>query len=145
MSIKIKRGHFALFRGLVVAGPVEDELEKLKQKKMRELQQRLLKQKQEPPEKPEEPSPKEVLDRYFVGRAWEVFHAAKSQFPEVMAQIENALVEAMKAGKIKRRIDGESLYHFLRKIGVPVRLQTTIRFKEHGELKTLEQKIRENQ
>ena len=124
---------------------MEDELEKLKRKKRQELQRRLMKQKQEPPEKPKEPSSKEVLDRYFVGRAWEVFNVARSQFPSVMVQVENALVEAMKAGRIKRRIDGESLYQFLRQIGVPVRLQTTIRFEEHGELKTLEQKIRENQ
>ncbi len=123
---------------------MEDELEKLKRKKMLELQRRLLKQKQEPAEKPKEPSPRDVLDRYFEGRAWEVFDAARAQFPEVMAQVEKALVEALKEGKIKHRIDGESLYHFLRQIGIPVRLQTTIRFKEHGELKTLEQKIRED-
>ena len=124
---------------------MEYELEKLKRKKMQELQRRLMKQKQEPQEEPKEPSSKEVLDRYFVGRAWEVFNAARAQFPNVMVQVENALVEAMKAGRIKRRIDGESLYQFLRQIGVQVRLQTTIRFEEHGELKTLDQKVRENQ
>ena len=123
---------------------MEDELEKLKRQKMLELQRRLRKPEQEPPEKPKEPSSKEVLDRHFVGRAWEVFNAAHAQFPTVMPQIEKALVEAMRTGKIGRRIDGESLYHFLRQIGLPVRLQTTIRFKEHGELKTLEQKVREN-
>ena len=125
-----------------MASPVEDELEKLKRQKMRELQRRLLKQK--PPEKPKEPSPRDLLDRYFVGRAWEVFNAAHAQFQSVMPEIERVLVEAMRGGRIGRRIDGENLYHFLRQIGLPVRLQTTIKFKEHGELKTLEQKIREN-
>ena len=123
--------------------PVEDELERLKRRRLLELQRRLLK-KQEQVEKPEEPSPREVLDRYFYGRAWEVYNAAMAQFPTVMPKIEKTLVEAMKAGRIKQQIDGESLYHFLRRIGLPVRLRTTIRFKEHGELKTLEQKIREN-
>ena len=122
---------------------MEDELERLKQRKLMEMQRRLLKQKKETEEVTEEPSPRELLDRYFYGRAWEVFNAARHQFPKVMPQLEKALVEAIKAGKIKRRIDGESLYHFLRQIGLPVRLQTTIRYKEHGELKTLEQKIRE--
>jgi len=130
--------------GLGGAMPVEDELEKLKRQKLLELKRRLLKEKREPPEKPKEPSLREVLDLYFVGRAWEVFNTAKAQFPTVMPEIEKALVEALKAGRIRRRIDGESLYHFLRQIGLPVRLQTTIRFKEHGELKTLEQKIRED-
>jgi len=122
---------------------VDDELEKLKRRKLLELQRRLLK-KPEQAEKREDPSPREVLSRYFVGRAWEVYNAARAQFPTVMPQIEKALVEAMRAGRIKGRIDGESLFYFLRQIGLPVRLRTTIRFKEHGELKTLEQKIRES-
>jgi len=123
---------------------VEDELERLKRRKLQELQRRLLKQRQEPTERPEALTPREVLNRYFYGRAWEVYKAARAQFPTVMPQVEKALVEAMRAGRIRQRIDGESLYHFLRQIGLPVRMRTTIRFKEHGELKTLEQKIREN-
>jgi len=123
---------------------MEDELERLKRRKLMEMQRKLLKQKKETEEVKEEPTPRELLDRYFYGRAWEVFNAARHQFPKVMPQLERALVEAIKAGKIKRRIDGESLYHFLRQTGLPVRLQTTIRYKEHGELKTLEQKIRED-
>lgn len=122
---------------------MEDELERLKQRRLMELQRRLLKKK-EPPVESDEPSPEEVLDRYFYGRAWEVYNAARAQFPKVMPQVEKVLVEAIGAGKINRRINGESLYHFLRQIGLPVRLQTTIRFKEHGELKTLEQKVRES-
>lgn len=122
---------------------MEDELERLKRRRLREIQRRLLK-KQEQEESPEEPSSREVLDRFFFGRAWEVYNAARAQFPTVMLEIEKALVEAMRAGKIRQRIDGESLYHFLRQIGLTVRLRTTIRFKEHGELKTLEQKIHEN-
>ena len=123
---------------------MEDELERLKRRKLLEMQRRLLKQRQEPEEPPEEPTSREVLDRYFYGRAWEVYNAARLQFPTVMPQVERALVEAMRAGRVRQRIDGESLYHFLRQIGLPVRLRTTIRYKEHGELKTLEQKIREN-
>ena len=123
---------------------MEDELERLKRRKLLEMQRRLLKQRQEPEEPPEEPASREVLDRYFYGRAWEVYNAARLQFPTVMPQVERALVEAMSAGRIRQRIDGESLYHFLRQIGLPVRLRTTIRYKEHGELKTLEQKIRED-
>jgi len=122
---------------------VEDELERLKRQRRLELQRKLLK-KQEQAKRPEEPSPREVLDRYFYGRAWEVYNAAQAQFPTLMPQIERALVEAMKGGRISDRIDGESLFRFLRRIGLPLRLQTTIRFKEHGELKTLEQKIQEN-
>jgi DNA-binding TFAR19-related protein (PDSD5 family) len=124
---------------------VDEELERLKRRKLLELQQRMLKHSQEKPKKEETKklSPKEVLDGCFGERAWEVYDAAWSQFPQVMPHIEKILVEAITSGRVRQRIDGESLYHFLREIGMPVHLQTTIRFKEHGELKTLEQKIRE--
>ncbi len=49
----------------------------------------------------------------------------------------------MRSGRLTTKIDGESLFQFFRQIGLPVRLKTTIRYSEHGELKTLEQKMKE--
>jgi len=60
-----------------------------------------------------------------------------------MPQVEQALVEGIKSGKIRDRIDGESLFVFLRQLGLNVRLNTKIRYKEHGELKTIGQRIKE--
>jgi len=60
-----------------------------------------------------------------------------------MPQVEEALVEAFKAGKIKESIDGGMLLQFLRQVGLPVRVQTSIRYKDHGELKTIGQRIKE--
>ncbi len=122
----------------------DDELERLKRRKLLELQRRLMKERQaaEEAEKPK-PSPDDVFNSCFVGRAWEVLHAARGQFPKVMPQLEAALVEAIKEGKIRQKIDGESLFQFLRQVGLPVRLQTSIRYKEHGELKTIGQRMRE--
>jgi programmed cell death protein 5 len=128
-----------------MAEPADDELERLKRRRMLELQRRFLKEKEasEEPPKTREPTPEEILGRYLVGRAWEVLSAARAQFPEVMPKVESAIVEAIKSGRVKERIDGESLFHFLRQIGLPVRLQTSIRYKEHGELKTIGQVMRE--
>lgn len=124
--------------------PVDDELERLKKRKLLELQRRLMEEKRyAEAAEPEERSPREVLDRYFVGRAWEVFNAASAQFPNVMTKIEEALVRAIEEGRVKQRIDGESLFYFLKQLGLPVRLHTTIMYKEHGELKTIEQRMRE--
>lgn len=125
--------------------PVDDELERLKRRRLLEFQRRIKKEKKVPveAEEPEELNPREVLDSYFMGRAWEVFNVASAQFPRVMPEVEDALVKAIKEGRIRQRIDGESLYHFLRQLGLPVRLQTTIRYKEHGELKTIGQMMRE--
>jgi DNA-binding TFAR19-related protein (PDSD5 family) len=125
--------------------PVDEELERLKRRRLLELQRRLLAEKREPEgtEEIEESSPEDVLGGCFVGRAWEVLRAARAQFPQVMPKVEEAIVEAIRSGRIRQRIDGESLFQFLRQIGIPVRLQTSIRYKEHGELKTIGQRLKE--
>jgi DNA-binding TFAR19-related protein (PDSD5 family) len=125
---------------------VDDELEKLKRRRMRELQRQLHRSESKPeaePDKPKEPTHEEILGRFLVGRAWEVLGAARAQFPKVMPQVEEALIEAFKAGKIKESIDGGMLLQFLRQVGLPVRVQTSIRYKDHGELKTIGQRIRD--
>jgi len=116
---------------------MEEELERLKRRKLLELQRRL-----GASSKAEEDS-RGDLRRLFVGRAWEVYRAAWRQFPGVMPKIEEALLSAVREGRLRDRIDGESLYYFFHRIGLPVRLRTTIRIKEHGELKTLQDKLRE--
>jgi programmed cell death protein 5 len=128
----------------------DDELERLKRKKMQEIQRRMANQQANQAaqaaaqEKPKEPSNNQILDRIFGDRAWEVWRAANEQFPQVMPQVEAALVDAVKQGKIAEKIDGGSLAQFLRQLGLPLRLNTQIRYAEHGELKTLEQKLKSN-
>jgi DNA-binding TFAR19-related protein (PDSD5 family) len=124
---------------------MDEELERLKRRKMRELRRRMIEENAEAVEAelPKEPTPREILDSHFKGRAWEVYRAAEAQFPAVMPQIERVLVEGIKQGKIGDRIDGESLFLFLRQVGLPVRLQTHIRYKEHGELKTIGQHLKD--
>jgi DNA-binding TFAR19-related protein (PDSD5 family) len=126
---------------------VDDELERIKQRRLREMQRKMLLQqsKAAEPKKQEaarELSNAEVLGGVFQGRAWEVYNAAKGQYPQVMPEVERILVDAVKAGKVNQKIDGESLIGFFRQIGLNVRLNTQIRFAEHGELKTLEQKLK---
>ena len=131
---------------------MDDELERIKQRRLEEMKRQLLlkqlKDKQEPePEdnKKREPTNKEILDRHFGDRAWEVYNAAVYQYSQVMPQVEQLLVEGITTGKIRDVIDGAALMGFFRAIGIPVRLQTKIRISEKGELKTLEQKMKEDQ
>jgi len=121
----------------------DKELERLKRKRLMELQRSSIKAQQ--PQKEEPESAEKLLDSLFYGRAWEVYRAAKQQYPKPMEAVEKALVETIKTGKIKQRISGEDLYAFFQQIGIPVRLETKIMFKEHGELKTVEQKIKEKE
>jgi programmed cell death protein 5 len=124
---------------------MDEELERLKRRRMLEIRRKLIQESEKSKEEKiqKEPTVKEVLDGVFFGRAWEVYNAAKTQFPSVMPQVEDALVGGIKSGKIKNRIDGESLFVFLRQLGLRVRLQTSIRYKEHGELKTIGQLMKE--
>ncbi len=126
---------------------MDEELERIKQKKLEELRRKMLlnqiRENEPEPEPSKEPTNDEMLGRYFRNRAWEVWNAAKYQYPQVMPKIEAMLVDAMKQGKIKDYIDGANLMGFFRQVGIPVRLDTRIRVSEHGELKTLEQKIKE--
>ena len=132
-------------------GMSDDELERLKRKKMQEMQRRMAVQQANQAaqtsakEKPKGPTTDQILDGIFGDRAWEVWRAAREQFPKVIPQVEQALVDAVKQGKIGRKIDGGGLAMFLRQIGLPIRLNTQIRFAEHGELKTLEQKLKSNE
>jgi len=114
------------------------ELEKLKRRKLLELQRRIM-----AAPKREERDSKAALKKLFVGRAWEVYRAAWRQYPDIMPRIEEALLAAIRDGRLRDKIDGESLYYFFHRIGLPVRLRTTIRIKEHGELKTLQEKLKE--
>jgi len=129
----------------------DDELERLKRKKMQDLQRRMAAAdavqaaQALAKDKPKEPSTDQMLDTIFGDRAWEVWRIAREQFPQVIPQIEQALIDAVKQGKIREKIDGGGLAMFLRQIGLPLRLNTQIRFAEHGELKTLQQKLKKDE
>lgn len=131
---------------------MDDELERIKQKRLAEMKRTmLLKQIKDlqdskpEPEKPREATNQEVLDAMFGNRAWEVYNAAAYQYPQVIGQVEKILVDGIKEGKIADIIDGAALMGFFRQVGLPVRLNTKIRISDHGELKTLEQKMKEDE
>ena len=125
----------------------DEELEKLKKRKLAEYQRRFTQKPriQQTPTPKKEPTNDEILRGAFADRAPEVWNKAKEQFPKVIIQIETVLADAIKTGKIAGKIDGASLAQFLRSIGLRVRLDTQIRYAEHGELKTLEQKLRKEE
>jgi len=117
----------------------DDELETLKRKRLNELQRRmaLRQEKQEPIDV------HKVLDSVFRGRAWEVFNAANSQYPNVMAKIEQRLVSLVSEGKLTE-LDGEQLFALLRNVGLDVRLNTAIKVVSHGKAQSLSEKFKES-
>jgi len=117
----------------------DDELEALKRKRLLELQRRIALHQ----EKKEPIDVYKVLDSAFRGRAWEVFNAAYSQYPNEMAEIQNELVSLISKSKIKE-IDGEQLFALLRNVGLYVRLNTGIKVVSHGKEQSLSEKIKES-
>ena len=115
------------------------ELERLRRRKLSKLSKRFLRKKEE---RKEENNKQNVLNEVFVGRAWEVFHATRAQYPQVAERLRKVLVQLASSGKITR-VTGEELYFLLRKMGLRVRLKTTIRISEHGKLRSIEEKLRQ--
>ena len=115
------------------------EVEAIKQKRLQEMQKRMSFQEQ----KKEPSDANAILNRIFEGRAWEVFNAARAQFPSEMAKVELLLVGLALEEKIAK-VDGEQLYALLKEIGLRVRLDTTITVNSHGKTKLLSEKFKES-
>jgi DNA-binding TFAR19-related protein (PDSD5 family) len=121
------------------------ELDRIKRQRLAEMQRKIAaKQQQEQTNTAKPTEPAKVLQKVFVGRAWEVYHAARQQYPQVADQIFRELAELVQSGRIRGPITGEQLYGLLRQIGLDVRLETKIQVLEHGELKSVADKFRGN-
>ncbi len=119
----------------------DKELEALKQRKLHEIQKRVALREQK--KEQSALSAPQILDKIFRGRAWEVFNAARSQFPNEMVEVEHLLTTLALEGKITE-LEGEQLFAFLREVGLPVRLNTTIKVLSNGKMKALSEKFAES-
>jgi DNA-binding TFAR19-related protein (PDSD5 family) len=117
------------------------ELERLKLRRMQEMQRRLEREKEKPSTQ-KKPDPREVLKTILVGRAWEVLDAAAAQYPEPTRMLEAKLAQLVREGKLKGPITAEQLLWLFRSLGMDVRLETKIQVYESGELKSLTDKFR---
>lgn len=128
----------------------DSELSHLKRKRMLEMRKHYLEKQQKKADidaskKTEENmDPEKVLRDTFIDRAWEVWEAAKYQYPQVSEQISKAIVAAKQSGKLKDKITGEQLFWLFKRIGLRVRLQTHIRIVKSGEIKSIAQKLKED-
>jgi len=120
----------------------DTELERLKRKRLAAMQKRITVKQQQTQAASNKPDPSTILQNVFVGRAWEVYYAAKRQYPQIAEQILQELAQLVQTGQLKGQITGEQLYGLLRQIGLDVRLETKIQVLERGELKSLADKFR---
>lgn len=120
----------------------DNELKALRQRKLRELkkQRRSAANRQKAVKRIEADN---VLNRVFKGRAWEIFRAASSQYPDLMEKLKDMFVKLALAGEIEE-VTGEQLYLYLRNLGLRIRLNTKIRYADQGKLKSLSDKIKDD-
>jgi DNA-binding TFAR19-related protein (PDSD5 family) len=124
--------------------PEDSELERLKLRRMQEMQRRLREQEQTKAKAPDQkqPRPRDILKTILVGRAWEVLNAAAAQFPEPTRALEAELARLVHEGRLKGPVTAEQLMWLFRSLGLDVRLETKIQVLESGELKSLADKFR---
>ena len=125
---------------------MSSEIEILRQKRALELRKKMLLSQEKPtPVVPEAPklSPREVVQKVLVGRGVEVLETARRYYPKEVGIVEENLARLIESGRLKGPVAGEELYSFLRRVGLSFSMNTKITVKEHGELKTLEEKFKE--
>ena len=126
---------------------MSSEIELLRKKRELELRKKMMlsQEKTTIPQTPApKPTPRETVRKILEGRGVDVLETARRYYPKEVAQVEETLAGLVESGRLKGPVSGEELYSFLRRIGLFFNMDVKIRVKEHGELKTLEQKFRDS-
>jgi len=116
----------------------EEDLE-LKRLQLRRLMKLATRARVEKPPEPErkEPTPLDILKSKLGDRGEEVLQAALDQFPEETMKIVEHLANLIKSGKVEASIDGGMLYTLFRRLGLRVKVETSIKYVKHGEAKDI--------
>ena len=126
---------------------MSSDMELLRQRKALELRRKMLLSRDKTPAVPVEgpvSNARETIQRILTGRGVEVLDTARRYYPREIVELEKNLAKLILSGSLKGPISGEELYAFLRRVGFVFSMDVKIRVKEHGELKSLEEKFRQN-
>lgn len=123
----------------------DSELERLKAKRLAEMQQNIssLKQSQpaEEPEKKETKNPRDIVIGNLGFRGTEVLENAETQFPTETQSVIAQLAQLIQSGEFNDKMDGGQLLSLLRSIGLNVRMNTKINVEQDGKFVSLSEKI----
>lgn len=120
------------------------ELEKLKAKRLAEMQKNIsIKQKTESQktQPKSKPNSREILLKRLGYRGLEVLENAETQFPKESAIVIQKLAELILSGDIDEEIDGGKLLLLFRSVGLNIRMQTKINIEQDGKLVSLSDKL----
>ena len=123
----------------------DSELEKLKAKRLAEMQKNLSIQnsQRQLESKPKERqfTPREILVSKLGYRGLEVLQNAEYQFPNETNVIIEKLSELIQSGEIDEVIDGGKLLLLFRTVGMNIRMQTKINIEKDGKFVSLSEKL----
>lgn len=123
----------------------DSELERLKAKRLAEMQKNISTRQntQNQPEVKPTPkkSPREILIPRLGYRGLEVLQNAESQFPNETRTIIEKLSELIETGEINEVIDGGKLLLLFRSVGMNIRMQTKINVEQDGKFVSLSDKL----
>jgi DNA-binding TFAR19-related protein (PDSD5 family) len=122
----------------------DSELEKLKAKRLAEMQQNISSQKQTQPEEPEKKeteNPRDKVLKFLGFRGEEVLENAENQFPLETKSIIVQLSQLIKTGELNEKMDGGQLLQLFRSIGLNVRMNTKINVEQDGKFVSLSDKL----
>lgn len=126
----------------------DEDLEKLKAKRLEEMQRNIsLQQKQKEQisklneKQQKKPSPREIVVKTLGHRGLEVLENAEYQFPNETKLLIEKLAELITLGEINEILDGGKLLTLFRAIGISVRMETKISIEHDGKFVSLSDKL----
>ena len=129
----------------------DSELERLKAKRLAEMQKNISSQNVDPTSESSESSqesskeikenPRDLLIAKLGYRGLEVLENAEYQFPNETTQIIQKLFELIKSGEINESFDGGQLLALFRSIGLNIKMQTKINVEQDGKFVSLSDKL----
>jgi DNA-binding TFAR19-related protein (PDSD5 family) len=122
------------------------ELERLKAKRLAEMQKNISTIKQTTDPEPEQnekpkPNPRDIVLKSLGFRGEEVLQNAETQFPNETQAVIIQLAQLISSGEFDEKIDGGQLLSLFRTIGLNVRMQTKINVEQDGKFVSLSEKL----
>ena len=126
----------------------DKDLERLKEKRLAEMQKNLSSQQRQEKiaslkeeQKDNKPSSREIVIKQLGYRGLEVLQNAEHQFPKETQIVLLKLSELISSGDIAEILDGGNLLALFRSIGIDVRMKTKINVEKDGKFVSLSDKL----
>lgn len=122
----------------------DKELERLKAKRLAEMEKNISYQKEQDSAAPEQktrPDPRKILVSKLGYRGEEVLKNAEVQFPNETKIVVEKIAELISGGELTEVIDGGQLLLLFRSVGLNIRMETKINVEQDGKFVSLSDKL----